>query len=97
MPTYEYKCAGCGATFDALQLMSDPPLESCRVCSSPSIAKTITAPMLNTLRSTSPTGAKYEKMTTRELINKEGPRLAEIQKQEGLEEKIRLMYSGKLD
>ena len=97
MPTYEYKCAECGAVFDALQLMSDPPLESCRECSSSSIRKTITAPMLNTIKSTSPTGAKYEKLTPKELMNKEGPRLAEIEKQEGLQEKIRLMYTGKLD
>jgi putative FmdB family regulatory protein len=32
MPTYDYKCRGCGHTFDELQSFSDPPLTKCPAC-----------------------------------------------------------------
>lgn len=32
MPTYDYKCRGCGHTFDELQSFSDPPLTKCPKC-----------------------------------------------------------------
>ena len=32
MPTYDYKCAACGHTFDELQKFSDPPLAKCPAC-----------------------------------------------------------------
>ncbi len=32
MPTYEYRCDACGATFEVFQKMSDPPLETCEDC-----------------------------------------------------------------
>lgn len=32
MPTYEYECDRCGARFEALQRMSDAPLERCPQC-----------------------------------------------------------------
>lgn len=33
MPIYEYRCTKCGHTFEAIQKMSDAPLESCETCS----------------------------------------------------------------
>ncbi len=33
MPTYEYECNQCGATFEAFQSMKDEPLTTCQVCS----------------------------------------------------------------
>lgn len=33
MPIYEYRCTKCGHTFEAIQKMSDAPLESCEACS----------------------------------------------------------------
>ena len=97
MPTYEYKCYTCNGVFDAMQSMSAEPLGKCRLCASSQIKKLISAPSLNTIKSTSPTGASYEKLTTREVFNRDGPRLAEMEKQEGIKEKLQLMYSGKLD
>ncbi len=32
MPTYDYKCRGCGHAFDELQSFSDPPLTKCPAC-----------------------------------------------------------------
>jgi putative FmdB family regulatory protein len=35
LPTYEYRCDACGATYELFQKMSDPPLETCEACGSP--------------------------------------------------------------
>lgn len=43
MPIYAYKCASCGATKDALQKMSDPPLTQCPACGQDRLVKTLTA------------------------------------------------------
>ena len=32
MPIYEYRCPSCGARFEVLRRMSDPPLETCEAC-----------------------------------------------------------------
>lgn len=32
MPTYDYRCAACGHTFDELQKFSDAPLTKCPAC-----------------------------------------------------------------
>jgi putative FmdB family regulatory protein len=32
VPTYEYRCDACGATYEVFQKMSDPPLEVCEAC-----------------------------------------------------------------
>lgn len=32
MPIYEYECEQCGASVEAFQKMSDPPLERCERC-----------------------------------------------------------------
>ncbi len=32
MPIYEYRCAACDRTFEALQRVADPPLDVCRHC-----------------------------------------------------------------
>lgn len=32
MPIYEYRCDDCGASFEALQKMSDDPLVECEKC-----------------------------------------------------------------
>lgn len=33
MPIYEYECTGCGQIEEALQKISDAPLETCKHCS----------------------------------------------------------------
>jgi len=32
MPIYEYQCEKCGAQFEEMQKISDPPLEQCPEC-----------------------------------------------------------------
>lgn len=32
MPTYEYRCTGCGAEFEKFQRMSDEPVAECPEC-----------------------------------------------------------------
>lgn len=32
MPTYEYRCTGCGNAFDKFQRMSDEPVADCPAC-----------------------------------------------------------------
>ena len=32
MPTYDYRCAACGHTFDEMQKFSDAPLTKCPAC-----------------------------------------------------------------
>ncbi len=32
MPLYEYKCSNCGAVFEILQKINDPPLKKCIRC-----------------------------------------------------------------
>ena len=53
--------------------------------------------MINTVKSSSPTGAMYEKLTKKEIIDKEAPPLVAMEQQEGMKEKMEIMYGGKLD
>ncbi|UCG41729.1 MAG: zinc ribbon domain-containing protein [candidate division WOR-3 bacterium] len=32
MPTYEYRCTGCGHRFDVFQRIVDPPVKDCPRC-----------------------------------------------------------------
>lgn len=45
MPVYEYCCQKCGHCFDALQGLSDMPLQECPQCKELSLEKLISAPM----------------------------------------------------
>ena len=44
MPIYEYRCESCGHELDALQKLSDDPLEDCPDCQGPSLRRLISAP-----------------------------------------------------
>ena len=35
MPTYEYRCAGCGHAFERFQQMADEPVKKCPECGGP--------------------------------------------------------------
>ncbi|MBI3302727.1 MAG: zinc ribbon domain-containing protein [Deltaproteobacteria bacterium] len=97
MPLYEYWCFDCQRTFEATHSMSAAPLQECRLCGSQSVKKLISLPMLNKIKSGSPTGARYEKLSATELVKKEAKPLAAVEKQEGMKEKLQIMYGGKLD
>ena len=43
MPIYEYVCKDCGHEFDALQKISDAPLNTCPACEKDSLKKKISA------------------------------------------------------
>lgn len=44
MPIYEYHCAACGHSFDALQKASDAPLTACPECHRETLSKGVSAP-----------------------------------------------------
>ena len=60
-------------------------------------ASTVPLPRVNSIKSGSPTGAKYEKLSKKNIIDLEAPPLAEMEKQEEMAEKMAIMYGGKLD
>lgn len=43
MPFYEYRCDDCDHGFEALQKVSDAPLETCPACGKPALRKLISA------------------------------------------------------
>ena len=97
MPRYEYRCLECSQIFEATHSMTAGPLTSCRLCGSDSVRRLISPPMINTLKSTSPTVAKYEKLSKKEVVDMEADPLAAMELQEGMAEKMAIMYGGKLD
>ncbi len=44
MPIFDYQCADCSHTFDALQKLSDPALVQCPACGKSSLRKLPSAP-----------------------------------------------------
>jgi putative FmdB family regulatory protein len=45
MPLYEYKCLKCGAVFEVLQKINDPPLKKCIRCQG-AVKKLLSPPAL---------------------------------------------------
>jgi putative FmdB family regulatory protein len=45
MPLYEYQCESCAHRFERIQKFSDPPLETCPVCSG-SVRKLLSSPAI---------------------------------------------------
>lgn len=43
MPIYEYQCQACQHELEALQKMSDSPLQVCPACDKPTLQKQISA------------------------------------------------------
>ena len=43
MPIYQYQCAACGQSHNALQTLSDAPLVDCPACGKPELKKKISA------------------------------------------------------
>ena len=41
MPIYEYSCEACGATFETMQRITEPPAETCDVCGAGPVHKLI--------------------------------------------------------
>jgi putative FmdB family regulatory protein len=70
VPIYEYECTPCRVIYDVLQSMTDPPLGACPRCRQP-VIRLISAPNLNLVNCSSPTEAKYARMSPQEEIARE--------------------------
>ena len=70
MPFYEYACDPCEIVYKTRHAMSAPGPDKCPTCSS-ALRKVISAPSLNTRRFTSPTEAKYAKLSESDEVKKE--------------------------
>ena len=60
------------------------------------LTRLFSATMISSIKSGGPTGAKYENLS-QEIIDLEAEPLAEMEKQDGMAEKLAIMYGSKLD
>jgi len=70
MPIYEYECEPCRVIYEVRQEMRDPPVTTCPRCHG-AVSRLISAPNLNVRNFSSPTEAKYARMSEREEIARE--------------------------
>lgn len=70
MPTYEYACDGCRIIYQTRHGMNEPGLQQCPACAS-TLRKVFSAPALNTRNHSSPTAAKYSRLSESDEIAKE--------------------------
>lgn len=70
MPTYEYACDSCRVIYQTRHGMNEAGLEQCPTCTG-SLRKVISAPSLNTGNHSSPTAAKYSKLSESDEIARE--------------------------
>ena len=75
MPLYEYECAACRIVYERLQAIRDAPLATCPLCHGP-VIRLLSASNLNLQAFSSPTAAKYARMSATE----EAARETELQK-----------------
>jgi putative FmdB family regulatory protein len=70
MPLYEYECTPCLVVYETMHGMNDPAPDQCPKCGG-SLRRKISAPRINRYNYSSPTEAKYAKVSAREEIAKE--------------------------
>lgn len=70
MPVYEYECAPCRVIYEVRHGMNDPALDVCPRCRR-AVTRLISAPNLNLANFSSPTAARYARMSDREEIARE--------------------------
>lgn len=70
MPIYEYECTPCRTIYQTRHGMNDEPLRVCEKCRGP-VQRRFSMPHLILGRFSSPTEAKYAKMTDAEEIARE--------------------------
>ena len=70
MPTYQYKCEPCLKIYKVSHSMNDSPKVRCPDCNKKT-ERMISAPFLSLQGHTSPTEAKYAKMSDTEEIARE--------------------------
>jgi putative FmdB family regulatory protein len=70
MPVYEYECAPCRVVYEVRQGLGDPPLTACARCRGP-VVRLISAPNVNRLNASSPTAARYARVSEGEETARE--------------------------
>jgi len=70
MPIYEYECAPCHVIYEVRQRLNDTPVATCPRCQG-TVTRLISAPNLNLDNFSSPTEAKYARMSEREEVARE--------------------------
>lgn len=70
MPIYEYQCSECGQVHDVLQRLGDDPIVTCPACGQ-GVRRLVSAPHLNTGNHSSPTEAKYARMSATDEVARE--------------------------
>jgi putative FmdB family regulatory protein len=70
MPTYEYACDPCRTIYQTKHGMNDAGLKTCPNCTG-ALRKVISAPSLNTGKHSSPTAAKYAKLSESDEVARE--------------------------
>ena len=70
MPLYEYECAPCLVGYETMHGMDDQAPNRCPICDGP-LRRRVSAPRINRYNFTSPTEAKFAKVSAREEIAKE--------------------------
>jgi putative FmdB family regulatory protein len=71
MPIYEYECTPCRVIYETRQSLKDAPLETCPRCGQRRLIRLLSAPNLNRGNHSSPTEAKYGRMSVRDEITRE--------------------------
>ena len=70
MPLYEYACDPCRVLYQTRHGMNDPPPATCARCSG-SLRRVFSPPHLNLDNFSSPTAAKYARISDREEMARE--------------------------
>jgi putative FmdB family regulatory protein len=70
MPVYEYECAPCQVVYEVRQGLGDPPLAACPRCQH-QVRRLVSALNLNRGNHSSPTAAKYAKLSPGDEIARE--------------------------
>ncbi len=69
MPIYEYVCAACTSRAEVKHGINEPPPARCPACGG-ALERVFTAPRLNVGNSSSPTAARYAKMSPGEEVDR---------------------------
>lgn len=70
MPIYEYECSPCQIIYQVRHGMHEAPLHTCPTCTGP-VTRRMSAPNLNRRNFSSPTQARYARMTPSEEMARE--------------------------
>ena len=70
MPIYEYECEPCRVIYEVRQGLRDPPVTDCPRCRG-AVTRLISAPNLNLANFSSPTEARYARMSEQEEVARE--------------------------